>query len=132
MLMVVDPLMAKIIERSRDSKWRRLDRSFLTNLHFQEHGWLKAGLEKERSSLNLSVWYPHQEWVRILQAHADARPDGAQPGLSRLDAPDGTGAGYPPIASYSNSGQDQGLGWSSASDSSRVWGGGGGSRQKDR
>ncbi len=66
MLMVVDPLKAKITERAPFSTWRRMDRAFVADLHFQEHGWLKDGLEKERSSLNLSVWYPHREWVRNL------------------------------------------------------------------
>ncbi len=44
MLMVVDPLKTKLIERAPNSRWRRLDRSFVADLYFQEHGWLKDGL----------------------------------------------------------------------------------------
>ena len=118
-----------MLERAPSSTWRRMDRAFVADLHFQEHGWLKDGLEREKACLNRSVWYPHQEWVRILQANPDVRPDGTPPGSSKTDHSERLGAAYPPISSYSNSGQDQSQGWSSASDSSR---GGGGGRYQDR
>ena len=64
------------IERTPGTMWRRLDKAYVTHLHFLEMGWLKEGLELGMRPIKDSNWLPQEKWSAHLLADVNPKLDG--------------------------------------------------------
>ena len=85
--MVVSNDKTGVIERAKDAQWRRLDKAYVTYLHYQEVGWLKEGLEKGMKPIKDTPWRTQDQWSAHLLSEAMPKLDGhpvplaPQPGI---------------------------------------------------